>query len=411
MTKRIEAARLICAKPWQSTLPLATATVFALILVSFAFGVPSAVAQSGVAGKVGLGKVLSSKLGGQIFGFDVDQNGTDGIIDDALTMGAALKSAIEIFDLKTGKIKKVVKTIDSSTGNNELVTFGIFGSDVGFVDEERVHIGNGHVTRNDLFFLLDPTSGQKITGQWTPPHQKGALLTQISPNQTTSTQVAVVYRTSGSNSVPWLYVTDLATNTIVNSIRLTKFEDNFLLPFAQDSTTNQAVTAISSYPGGPPPASVVINLQNGKIRMFNGFNNGFYGAGGINGVAVDSATDMMCTTTELNSQVEFYKISNGKGTWAQLPNTTDTDELHNASAITNDPLHHLFLVAQQVSSTGGNSAIYVYDEKGNLKETINGFSFNRDLPSSFGVKIAINPNLRIGWVQGANVNQLQQFFY
>ena len=384
------------------------ATAFALIVTALAQ--PAAGQRRGH--KVGLGTVLSSAYGGQIFGFDVDWNGTDGINDDALTLpDGSLKSAIETFDLNTGKITKVIKTIHSATGDNELVTFGIFGTDVGLADEERVHIGNGHVTRNDLFYVLDPVSGETITGQWTPPHQKGLLLFAVAPNQATATQVALVYRLSGNNDVPWLYVTDLATNTMVNTIPLTKYEDNFLLPLGQDTKTNQAVTAISSYPGGPPPVSVVINLKNGKIRTFNGFNNGFYGAGGVNGVAVDSTTDTMCTTTELNSQVEFYKISNGQGTWAQLPNTDDTDELQSATAITSDPLHHLFLVAQPVSSTGGNSTIYVYDEKGNLKETINGFTFNPDLPASFGINIAINPSLRIGWVQGANANQLQQFFY
>jgi len=394
---------------WRKTNLIPT-TITAWALVVMWLAQPAAAQARGH--KVGLGTVLSSAYGGQIFGFDVDQNGTDGINDDAVILpDGSLKSAIETFDLKTGKITKIIKTIHSATGDHELVTFGIFGTDVGLVDEERVHIGNGHVTRNDLFDLLDPVSGETITGQWTPPHQKGLLLFGVAPNQATSTQVALVYRLSGNNDVPWLYVTDLATNTVMNTIRLTKFEDDFLLPLGQDTKTDEAVTAISSYPGGPPPVSVVINLANGKMRTFNGFNNGFYGAGGVNGLAVDSTTDIMCTTTELNAQVEFYKISSGQGTWAQLPNTNNTDQLYSATAITNDPLHHLFLVAQPVSSTGGNSTIYVYDEKGNLKETINGFTFNVDLPPSFGIKIAINPSLRIGWAQGANANQLQQFFY
>ena len=80
-------------------------------------------------------------------------------------------------------------------------------------------------------------------------------------------------------------------------------------------------------------------------------------------------------------------------------------------SVTNDPVNHLFLITQPVSSTGGNSAVYVYDEKGNLKETIDGFSFNRDYPLNFGLKIVINPTKRIGWVRGVQVNQLQQFFY
>ena len=109
--------------------------------------------------------------------------------------------------------------------------------------------------------------------------------------------------------------------------------------------------------------------------------------------------------------MEFYKLSNGSGTWAQLPGTGSSSQLNSGQSVTNDPVHHLFLITQPVSSTGGNSAVYVYDEKGNLKETINGFTFNTNLPPSFGLKIVVNPTKRVAWVQGANANQLQQFFY
>ncbi len=398
------------------TIAFAAGMVAWFIFVGLIIGSQSATAQTAnvASGRRQgrLGKVLSSAYGGQIFGFDVNENGNDGIIDDAVSLSnGGLKSAIETFDISTGKITKIVKTLVAKTSNDELVTFGIGGNDVGLVDEERVTLKNEHVTRNDLFYLLNPVSGQQITGPWTLPDSKGALLWQLAQNQTTSTQIAVVYRFSGSNAVPWLYLTDLATNTILKSIPLQVFEDDFLLTFAQDTATDEAVTAISSYPGGPAPINVVINLKTDKIRQFNGLNNGEYGAGAINGLAVDSTTGILCTTTELNAQVEFYKLSDGSGTFAQLPNTTNTSQLNSGQSVTNDPVNHLFLITQPVSSTGGVSAVYVYDEKGNLKETIDGFSFNVDLPPSFGLKIVLNPNKRIAWVQGANPNQLQQFFY
>ncbi|HEX8816858.1 MAG TPA: hypothetical protein VF753_15275 [Terriglobales bacterium] len=361
--------------------------------------------------KVGLGKVLSGALGGEIFDFDVDQNGTDGILDDAATLpDGTLKSAIETFDISAGKITKVVKTVYSPTSDTELVTLGIRGADIGFVDEQRVHIGGGRVTRNDIFDLLNPASGNQITGTWTLPESKGALLWALAPNQSSSTQVAMVFRELNHNDIPFLYVTDLATNTIINTIKLPQFEDDYLLLLAQDSATNEAITNIDSAPGGPAPINVVINLTTGKSRQFSGFNNGFYGAGAINGLAVDSSTGILCTTTSLNSQVEFYKLSTGSGVWAQLPGTTDTDELDAGWQVTADSVHHLFLVGQPTSSTGGNSAIYVYDEKGNLKETINGFSFGNEFFAG-ALNIAINPNLRVGWVNGPSFNQLQQFFY
>jgi hypothetical protein len=77
--------------------------------------------------------------------------------------------------------------------------------------------------------------------------------------------------------------------------------------------------------------------------------------------------------------------------------------------VANDSQHGLFLVAQPKSSTGGNSAIYVYDEAGNLVETINGFDFSTTtLPP---LKIALNPALRLGAVNGPNADQLQEFTY
>jgi hypothetical protein len=149
----------------------------------------------------------------------------------------------------------------------------------------------------------------------------------------------------------------------------------------------------------------VIDLKTKKIREFNGFNNGFYGAGMIDGLAVDSTTGILCTTTNLNSQVEFYKLSDGSGVWAQLPGTANTDETNSATAVANDPIHHLFLVLQPFSSTGGTSTVYVYDEKANLKETINDFSFPN------GSNVVVSPTLRMGYATGPNPNQLQQFFY
>lgn len=85
--------------------------------------------------------------------------------------------------------------------------------------------------------------------------------------------------------------------------------------------------------------------------------------------------------------------------------------LYTGSAVANDSEHGLFLVAQPYSSTGGNSAIYVYDETGDLVETLNGFDFRFSLNSLPPMKIAVSPVLRLGAVNGPNPNQLQVFSY
>jgi hypothetical protein len=407
-----------CANPSQ-TLQLAVASmlVFAVVIVP---GAQSASAQTYTVlnslakkdHKVGLGKVLSSPYGGSIYGFDINQNGTDGIITEALSLSnGGLKSAVETFDLKTGKITKIVKTLVSPTGGDELFADGIAGNDVALIDEQRATIKNGHVSRDDLFFVMNPVSGGKITGSWTPPNPKNLVFWQLAPNQTTDIQVAGVFRDAFSSDVPWLYVSDIATNTFLNFIRVKSIGNSTL---AQDTTTNEAVTVIGTDRGGKAYAGkvVLVNLTTGKTREFKQFNNGFYSAGANNGLAVDSNTGIACTTTNLNSQVAFYTLSNGTGVWAQLPNTTNIDEYNSGYVVANDPLHRFFLVTQPYTSTGSSgSSIDVYDETGNLVETINGFNFeNANYPPNV-LKIVVNPSRRIGWVNGPNGNQLQQFFY
>ena len=57
-----------------------------------------------------LGKVIvHSKFGGQIFGFDIDQNGSEGVLSEAQTLANGLVlAAVETFDQQTGKIIAVV---------------------------------------------------------------------------------------------------------------------------------------------------------------------------------------------------------------------------------------------------------------------------------------------------------------
>jgi hypothetical protein len=97
----------------------------------------------------GAGKILvHTKFGGSIFGWDLDQTGTQGILTEA---GGTVSSAVETFDLKTGKIVKVVST----TGpNDQDVTLGVVGTSVGLIEDE--HVGsNGFVDRGQVHRSLD----------------------------------------------------------------------------------------------------------------------------------------------------------------------------------------------------------------------------------------------------------------
>ncbi|MBV9027094.1 MAG: hypothetical protein JO311_00630, partial [Candidatus Eremiobacteraeota bacterium] len=65
-----------------------------------------------------------------------------------------------------------------------------------------------------------------------------------------------------------------------------------------------------------------------------------------------------------------------------------------------------FLVTEPYNACGQGSALIVYDESGNLVETITGFKFAIGEPAP-----AINPTTRTGFAFGPQFSQLQQFFY
>ena len=63
---------------------------------------------------VGLGKLLTTKDGGQIYGFDIDQNGNDGVLASSGFQGNTFVVSVETFDQDTGKITKSFVTRNSA---------------------------------------------------------------------------------------------------------------------------------------------------------------------------------------------------------------------------------------------------------------------------------------------------------
>src|ERR1700733_1789561 len=95
---------------------------------------------------VGAGStIVHSKFGGQIFGFDVDQNGTEGVLSEALfESNGNVLAAIETFDQKTDKIIKVVQETQTQ---DDFITLGVVGNSVGLIQHQHVVNGFAH----DLF--------------------------------------------------------------------------------------------------------------------------------------------------------------------------------------------------------------------------------------------------------------------
>ena len=371
---------------------------------------PAMGARSGGArGAVGLGKVLTTKDGGQIFGFAVDQHGDDGILassQDASKPGT-FKVSVETFDQNTGR---VTSSFARSTGTrNSYSVDGIFAGDVALVTHYVEPKNSLYALRK--YETVDPVTAQKFTGTWTP-RVKDVDVLASADNQGTTTSVVFAIELKHQDR-PDLIVSNVAANTFGKLIHL---DPNLFglgngPQLGQYVAANQAVIALSpdgGAVGGSAPINVLIDLSTGKTSEFAGYNNGYFHAGYVNGLAVDPNTGVAATDTELNAQVEFYDLKTQKGIAAvQLPCTGPTSQSNSGAGITVDPVNRLFLVTDPFYCDGSaGSALVVYDESGNFVESIQGFTFAIAEPP-----VAINPSKRMGWAFGPKFNQLQQFSY
>jgi hypothetical protein len=340
--------------------------------------------------------VVQDKFGGQIFGYDVDRNGSEGMLSEILTLSDGnLMNATETFNQKTGKIVKVVAKKTETQDN--FITLGVVGSHIGVQQVEHV---KGIFVVNRTYNLLNPLDGNKFTGKWTPPlDNKTELFEDVEANQGTP-NVAVMgspYSCCGR----FVFGSDVAANTFGPRITLTDPILTGGVPplMAFDSKKNQAVLAQADGAPFTVPVVALVNLAKSKITEFTGLGFGY-----VNGLAVDSATGIACTTTETDNSAEFYDLAKKTGVIVALPVIGQ----YSAAAVAVDPLHKLFFITHPVPAAPGQ--IHIYDEKGNFIKSISGIAMGPG-----GVYVALNPSKRTGFVQVAGSNQglsgLQSFTY
>ncbi|MBV8198591.1 MAG: hypothetical protein JO263_10675 [Candidatus Eremiobacteraeota bacterium] len=350
---------------------------------------------------VGLGKILSSKSGAQIFGFDVNRSGTDGLLATANDT----TSDVETFDQGSATITGSYPT-KNPPGKSYKVD-AIVAGDVGLVT--RYVVPKGKIYAKRFYDVMNPVTSQKFTAGWKPPIRDIDIL-QAGVNQTKSKNAYFAIELKNQDQ-PDVIVADVASTRPAKVFHLDPnlFGGGNGPQFDIDTGSDQGVIALSpdgGRVGGAAPVNVLVDLKTGKQTQFTGLNNGFYGSGYVNGLAVDSATGIAATTTELNAQVEFYDLAKQTGTFAQLPCTSNVSQINSGAGVAADPVNHLFLVTEPYNACGQGSALLVYDESGNLVESITGFKFAIGEPAP-----AINPTTRTGFAFGPQFSQLQQFFY
>jgi len=325
--------------------------------------------RAGARAAYGMGPIVQPKLVGTILGFDIDQHGSDGVL--ANYNSRSLRVSLETFDETTGKVTKVVREGAGSRG--DYVVYGIVGGDVGFLYHNK-------------YGLMNPVTGEKITGSWAPP--KSFEVSQVAENQSSSTSVMLGYDESQPSAPTEVVAADVVKGTAkVIPLDQNLFSTGGVPVIAQDSVTNQAVIAAQNGGRYTHPVIGIIDLQSGKTKTFTGL-----GYGDVDGIGVDTKTGVACTTTGIDAGIEFYDLKTEKGSEVQIPNSGGS-QLRSGSGVAVDSLHGLCIVAQPVSGSGTQaSAIWVVNEKGTFFEEIQGFNF------WFGVGPAINPEKRIGYV-------------
>src|SRR4051794_35389126 len=108
---------------------------------------------------------VNTALGGFILGYDIDQNGTEGILAESLTLNDGRHTvAVETFDQRTGKILKILS--QQTDTNNDFVALGVYGNGVGLIEFEK---SSGHFVNQRLYGTVNPLKSNRLSGTWTPP--------------------------------------------------------------------------------------------------------------------------------------------------------------------------------------------------------------------------------------------------
>ena len=337
--------------------------------------------------------VVRPKFGGEFSGYDIDQNGTEGVLAELkfLNDGNVL-SAVETFDQKTGRILKVIRK--GVTQFDDDIVIGIVGTSTAIVLHE--HAGaHGTVP---TWHLISPLDANKYTGLWHPPHfDNKDIVIGASHDQGATDAAFLVLHDIYPGTTNFAFKEDMQKQTFGKEITMTShdFEPFTPVAFAFDVKTNTGVLAAASGCNYCTPEIGLVSLDTGKFDQFQGLGKG------LQGFAVDSDDGIGCTTSADDASVQFYDLKTQTGISEDLPG--GVGQAQSGFDVEFDPIHKLFLVFQP-DGPGEHSFIQVYNPKGNLVDSIDFGPFNH-----FGGYIALQPKQRSGFLGEGPV--LRSFTY
>jgi hypothetical protein len=349
--------------------------------------------------------VVRGKFGGNIFGFEVDPNGTEGLLCEAVgNPDGTVTAAVETFSQATGKI---IRVLSKSNSQDDFIAWTVAGS-IGLYEREHV---KGIFNIQRTFHIIDPLAGDKVNGRWTPPIGSKQIVNQVKPALDGSPNIAVYALSVKTGVNPVVFGSNISDNTFGPAIEITDLNFTTEAPpiIGFDPIRNQAILGHDKpSPFIEPPLIGFVDLATGSFEVKTGL-----GLGVINGVAVDSEDGILCTDTSFDSAAQFYDLSDFSGISVLLPGADRQTSTASGGDIEFDPINKLFLIAQEFShgSLTDGSSILVYDLAGNLVESIDGLNFQGGF-NVFPIHITLNPKRRMGFVNGPDLTTaIQSFSY
>ncbi len=156
------------------------------------------------------GVIVHSKFGGQIFGFDIDQNGSEGLLAESKSFSnGVVLAAVETFDQATGNILDIVQLTSPAHTQDDFV-HGRRRQQCRLFEHE--HVSQLFVSSR-TFGILNPLEGNRVTGAWTPPigSQHIIMPTGVSRSQGVPNVAVFAYDNSGQ-FIPYVFSSNVANN-------------------------------------------------------------------------------------------------------------------------------------------------------------------------------------------------------